>query len=117
MHPAAHISRTHDGSLKHRISEYFSALSAYDHIQASKDYIQSPDLENTMGHKDDIQIAEKILTQSVTQLSQSLSNNDLELALTHKLINSQDLKRLSQIKVGKDLQQTASLSSGAKRRR
>ena len=57
------------------------AQEAYENVWASKQFIDDPDWSDTLGHKEDIVEAEKILNRSLTLAASAIDQRDVKQAL------------------------------------
>ena len=113
MSETVHISRNGDGSLRHRVDEYLATLEAYNNVQYSKKFMNDPEWSDTLGHKEDIERAEKVLEQSLSHFTSLIDAQDLKLALTRGFLTEDQAKEFSQAKVQMEFGQLSTKSSQA----
>ncbi len=117
MSETPHTFHVGDGSLRHRIDDYLKALEAYGNVQTSMQFTHDTQWSDTLGHKEDIVEAEKILKQSLTRVTGAIDLKELKEALEKGLINEEQAQKFSQVKQAQDFEQlqkgqTHSLKSG-----
>ena len=98
MTQTAYTVRNGDGSLKHRVDEYLETLSAYQNVQFGMKHAKDPEWEDTLGHKQDIEQAEKILKNSMSRVVGMIDQSEIKQALSLGLMNEAQAWELSSAK-------------------
>jgi len=98
MNDTAYITRNHDGSLRSRIDEYLDTLSQYQNVQSSMKHSSDPEWVDVLGEKEDIQQADKILKNSMTRITDMISQNEIKEALTQGFMTEAQAWELSKAK-------------------
>lgn len=121
MTDGAYIKRSGDGSLRHRIDEYMSALTAYGRLEESQRATSRSGETDWLGDTQDLARAEKILKTSLAKTSGAIETQELKQAVEQRLISEAEAKKLSQTKLQMEFQgqsakkqQSRSQSSGQK---
>ena len=98
MSETPHTFHVGDGSLRHRIDEYLAALEAYGNVLTSQQFADDPEWSDTLGHKEDIAEAEKVLKHSLARVTKTIDVEELREALSQGLINEEQAQKFSQLK-------------------
>ena len=110
MFQSAHISRTSDNSLRHRVAEYLAALEAHNNLQHSKKYMNDPQWSDTLGHEEDIMQAEQILNSSLLHSTSRISKQDVETAIQQGLLSQSQAQEFSKTKLQMEFELQSSKS-------
>ena len=98
MTQTAYTFRNGDGSLKHRVNEYLETLSAFQNVQFGMKHAKDPEWEDTLGHQEDIEQAEKILKNSMSRVVGMIEPDEIKEALSLGIMSEAKAWELSSAK-------------------
>lgn len=116
----AHIFTSKDDSLFECVSTYKSVAKDYSNVEASIKFADDEKWSDTLGEKEEIEQARKIMQDSLKMATDKISLDEIKQAKDQELINQGELiefvknKRLQEMKSSREKSQKSSNSHSQK---
>ncbi|CAC9562192.1 hypothetical protein [uncultured Gammaproteobacteria bacterium] len=116
----AHIFTSKDDSLFECVSTYKSVAKDYSNVEASIKFADDEKWSDTLGEKEEIEQARKIMQDSLKMATDKISLDEIKQAKDQELINQGELiefvknKRLQEMKSSREKSQKSSNSHNQK---
>ncbi len=117
MTDSAHIFNPKDDSLTERVSAYRSVHDAYMNAEASVKFLDDEGWEETLGEREEVELAYEVALRSLQIATQSIGLEDLLQIEEQNLLDSSELqelvenKRYHQIRESRDRSQNSHSSN------
>ena len=98
MSKTAHIYRHGDGSLEHRVREYYAAREGYDNVKLSRQLVDDPKWADTLGEAEDIDVAEEIIKTSLSLATGAIGLGEVADIVEFGLMTETEAQQFSEEK-------------------